>query len=312
MIHSIDEIRSLLTGTAFDSADVVALEIPETSDRAFAIEVNAARSMDMWLLFREQLETTQRCPLIVTAWGGGIQWQDAIAQEGFFSRFYYEEEATFLQQPGTSPASILSQVDAVNFEQFLSDRIASEEESLEEMLEFQLSCTRELLGTSPTKDEITALIGTQQVNNRVELERWLFEWEMSHFPEQWLASPDLSYLEWFDPSPNAIALLLLPIANSWEALAYLHWFGACSISTPVAIAFLRRWHQQYGAELVCHYGTMLQFKVSHRPASPDAAFALAWEQEAIAPCTTILPGCTLRHHATALLHSDRWFLHERP
>ncbi|HIK18118.1 MAG TPA: DUF4253 domain-containing protein [Leptolyngbyaceae cyanobacterium M33_DOE_097] len=95
-------------------------------------------------------------------------------------------------------------------------------------------------------------------------------------------------------------------------LAYLHWFGAWASGTPVVIGFLKQWHQRYNAELVCHYGTMLQLTVEKRPATPAEAFDLAWQQEALAPCTTLLPGVTLRDHARSLLTVNRWFLHERP
>ncbi len=78
------------------------------------------------------------------------------------------------------------------------------------------------------------------------------------------------------------------------------------------IALLKYWHEKYGSELVCHYGTVLQLTTKTLPTSPDEAFQLAWEQQTIAPCTTILPGISLRDHARELLHTYRWFLHERP
>jgi hypothetical protein len=102
-------------------------------------------------------------------------------------------------------------------------------------------------------------------------------------------------------------LLLLPIENGWNSLAYLHWYGACTAGSSVAISFLKKWHQQYNAELVCHYGTMLQFNVGRCPISPEEAFELAWEQEALAECTTILPGISLRDHARSLLKVKQWF-----
>ena len=131
-------------------------------------------------------------------------------------------------------------------------------------------------------------------------------------PTPAIAQTDTRHLDWYTPDRQTIPLLLLPTQESWNALAYLHWFGACTVGTPVAMRFLRQWHQKYGAELVCHYGTMLQLKVQSRPSTPEEAFELAWQQESLAPCTTILPGVSLREHARALLMVDRWFLHERP
>ena len=74
----------------------------------------------------------------------------------------------------------------------------------------------------------------------------------------------------------------------------------------------RRWHDQFGAELVAHYGVMIKFVVRRPPSTLDVAWQLAREQELIAECTTILPGVPLRHHARALVGRDTWFLFERP
>ncbi|WP_428268063.1 DUF4253 domain-containing protein [Haliangium sp.] len=68
----------------------------------------------------------------------------------------------------------------------------------------------------------------------------------------------------------------------------------------------------FGAEIVAHYGTMLQLIVSRRPDDIDDAWALAYAQQLVAECTTVLPGISLRDHARALMHADRWFLHQRP
>lgn len=57
---------------------------------------------------------------------------------------------------------------------------------------------------------------------------------------------------------------------------------------------------------------MLLLNVGRLPSTPEEAFQLACEQEAIAECTTMLPGVSLRNHTRALLSVNRWFLHERP
>jgi hypothetical protein len=123
---------------------------------------------------------------------------------------------------------------------------------------------------------------------------------------------DLRYLEWYEPIDQPLALLLLPVENSWEILAYLHWYGAESLGSDTVMAMLRYWHKKYQIELVCHYGTMLQLKAKNKPKTCQEALQLAIEQEIIAPCTTMLPGISLEDHACALLKSDYWFLHERP
>ena len=104
----------------------------------------------------------------------------------------------------------------------------------------------------------------------------------------------------------------MPTINSWEIPAYISWYGAESCSSELVVALLKYWHEKYGAELVAHYGTMLQLVTQTLPTSPEEAFRLAWEQQVIAPCTTCLPGISLRNHAREMLHCHQWFLHERP
>ena len=123
---------------------------------------------------------------------------------------------------------------------------------------------------------------------------------------------DLRYLQWYEPINQPLALLLLPVQNSWEILAYLHWYGAESLGSDKVMAMLKYWQEKYKIELVCHYGTMLQLRVKNKPKTCQEALQLAIEQETIAPCTTILPGVSLEDHACALLKTDTWFLHERP
>jgi hypothetical protein len=78
------------------------------------------------------------------------------------------------------------------------------------------------------------------------------------------------------------------------------------------VAVLHHWSDRFGAELVAHYGTMLQFVVDRPPTTLDDAFIVAWQQELVAECTTVKPGVPVRHHARVLVGRERWFLHDRP
>lgn len=120
------------------------------------------------------------------------------------------------------------------------------------------------------------------------------------------------HLQWFVPSSMPVALLFLPSAEGPDALAYLHWYAAIRHDSASFVAILRRWRQQWGAELVAHYGTILQFVVERPPQDLQSAHKLAEEQVIVAPCTTGLQGVDLSSHATALLNRRTWFLHERP
>lgn len=118
--------------------------------------------------------------------------------------------------------------------------------------------------------------------------------------------------DWFEPADDdRTAIVFLPTPHGWESLAWLDFYGT-EIGDDAHVALLHRWHQEYGAELVAHFDTMLQFVVKAPPSDEDAALALARQQVMIAPCTTLLPGIALRAHARRLIGSERWFLHERP
>ncbi len=118
---------------------------------------------------------------------------------------------------------------------------------------------------------------------------------------------DGSAIDWFPPSrPH---LVLLPVRHGWEVLAYLHFYEQKTVN---AMAILRSWHERFGAELVCHYGTMLQFVVSRPPTTEAEAWQLAREQATFAPCTTLLPGLTVGDLAQLLRGRPTWFIHERP
>ncbi len=166
---------------------------------------------------------------------------------------------------------------------------------------------------SPEESQIRELIANGVICSDVDLEKWLLYWELENFNVQDISHTlNDEYFKWEEPYGVEATLLLLPIENGWDSLAYLHWWAACFAGTTACINFLKRWHRKYDAEIVCHYGTSLQFKVGKRPPTLEDSFNLACEQKALAGCTIHLPGVTLRDHARTLLVVDRWFIHESP
>jgi Domain of unknown function (DUF4253) len=303
MFDTIEAISNLLQGSFLEGREIRQLAIDESDQSAFLIQVDRAIALAAWELMRSHLEQTKRYPILTTGWGS----------DDFFARFYYQEEQSLGYLQSTSPAAILAEAASPDLAGFLESQKGRDAAYFEDAVASCLIETSERFGLAPDQSQIAALIQNGTIQSRFDIEKWLFDWELQHFSDQaGLAAPNTGYLDWFEPDGQTIPLLLLPIDNGWDALAYLHWYGACTIGTTVAINFLKQWHQQYGAELVCHYGTMLQLKVGRLPASPAAAFQLAWEQVAIAPCTIDLPGVSLRDHARALLSTEQWFLHERP
>jgi len=301
MINSLEAISRLLQGTLLEAQPLRLLDIDESDQVAVAISVEPARAMAAWQLMKSHLAQTQRYPILTTTWGGVEDW---------FSRFYYQEEVAAGTLQATAPAAVLAEVSTANLADFLASRRSIMVMPWEVLIADAIAQTHARFGISPEESQIRALIDSGAIASPVDLEKWLFFWELQNGGAGAIAAPDTSYLDWFEP--DSVTLLLLPIAHGWESLAYLHWYGACTTGSAIAIRLLQQWHQQYRAELVCHYGTMLQFQVAKPPTSPEQAFDLAWAQVALAECTTMLPGVALRDHGRSLLTLDRWFLHERP
>ena len=127
------------------------------------------------------------------------------------------------------------------------------------------------------------------------------------------AAHEMQY--WFEPSEDQpTAMMFLPTPAPWASVAFESWYAEDDPQTGAAqlVALLKRWHDAYGAELVAHWGTMLQFHVERPPRDIEQARALAREQLLVAPCTALLPGTHPEMHAAALMRSNSWFLHERP
>lgn len=306
-------LKSLLENTQFASKDSVEVPIPEIEEKALFFDLDTENEWEAWKLFRNLLPETGCWPLVITDWSSN--WQDPSE---IFSRFEYQQEINLSTGLSTSPREIINQSGTLAIQTVLSTHLADfieNSDPLEDSLDIALDELSHSFGKIPDRSEIEDCITSGSIKNLFELNRWLFFWQLENHEDQTRQQiPDTSYLEWFQPRQfqQPLGLILLPTLHSWESLAYIHWFGSDAVGSPVAIVFLHHWHERYGAELVCHYGTMLHLVVNQKPITPADAFQLAWEQEALAPCTTLLPGVSLREHAWSLLHVDRWFLHERP
>ncbi len=309
MITTESELARALEDTALAGRPTTTLAVP-SSRPALAVEVGGLDVLESWRIARGLLDRTGRWPVAMTAWGEEEgTWSEQLAASAF-SRFEFRSEAS--GRGDALPGDLLRAADGVDL-----DAALSKLEALTEPLDptdLLLEETREDFGDAPTSEDVgdARRADGSPLTSRPEAERWLFDWEIDRFGERALAEPAMNHISWFDPSPQVIALVLLPTMRSSDALAFEHWYGALAVGTPFAIALLRRWEERWGAELVAHWGTMLQLVVSRRPGEPEDAFGLALEQELIAPCTTLLPGVSLRDHARTLLHADAWFIHERP
>lgn len=300
-------MRDVLCGTPLEGRELIKLPILDTGEVAYAVRIAAPEVESMWRVARALLHKTRRWPVATMSWGGGATWNENFASADLFSRFYYEEAPEAVD---VTPRGLLRLADTVDVDAFV-EQLSKKHDGYfdaKNASAFELEATQMACGVHPTLEELEhATLGGKRVTTHLELDQWLMQWETSRGGPK---DPSIGRQPWFEEEP--CALLFLPVQEPWDTLAYLNWFGTSDPGTQYFIALGRRWNQQYGAELVAHYGTMLQCLVARPPQTQSEAWRLAREHDLAAPCTMALPGISLRHYALGLVGHDRWFLHERP
>lgn len=319
MIQTSAELSEILRSTILKDSNIASLEIPESQQLAFAIEIPRSKKLDCWHSLHSLIDVTQMYPVLTDfIYSKTGKWHDRLVKEDFFGRFYYEAE----QQAGcfnsVSPESIINAAKNINGIEAIETRIKQSKPIADQTWRKSdwyldnLDTTRHNFAISPDPEAAIAALNSGKIITEIDFERWLFDWELDRVPkEQLLETWDLTHLEWYDmTSAKTIPLLLLPTANSWETLAYIYFLQVIANSAE-AIAVLKYWYDRYGAEIVAAHETILHFDVKQKPQTLNEAFELACQHNKLAPNTLILPGVSIREHARALLHTDRWFLQER-
>lgn len=106
---------------------------------------------------------------------------------------------------------------------------------------------------------------------------------------------------------DRVHIVTLPCKAGWEAIAFLRWGGWND--NPAAeyhVAALKRWHEAFGAELVGCSHDVINVHVAARPASREAALALAHEQYLY--CADIVDqGTETMSGLAATLMADDWW-----
>jgi hypothetical protein len=263
----------------------------DLDEQAFVVDVDPNEAMEVWQAARHAVKVTGRWPVLTIEPGILLVSFDGLRTDG----------------PTTSAQRwICDRAQDTNTDALVKARAyVVEVRQSDQWVEIELSQTRRYFQSAPTVDDVKAALGSNPT--RRVLDRWLFEWERSTGIEP---DVDTGHLT---PGINANRLVLLPTAVPWEIPAYMPFFGtAHEGGAEHLIAMLRRWNEMYEAELVAHHGTVLEFVVGRPPDALEVAWALAWEQELVATCTTGLAGVAVRHHARALRGRYAWFLHDRP
>ncbi|MGV3523062.1 MAG: DUF4253 domain-containing protein [Candidatus Sericytochromatia bacterium] len=273
MLNTPEALQTLIARSPWPQAHWTTLTVPDSAP-VFALSVETAEAEACWQWWRERLSETGRWPLLTMASG----WS------------------------GLVPGSWEKRVQEAN----LLNRWSYEHEAWRQPGD----------AISPTGLVAEALHGSSETVFQRLREDYPPEedaWEGYEAEATVYGANGPDYLDWFQPGPTDLhVLLLLPTVQGWAAPAWIHWFGAERCHSESVLTVLRHWEQTHGAELVAHYGTMLQLQTPAPVKDLTAAQQLAEEQELLAPCTLILPGVSPAEHAQTLMQINRWFLHERP
>lgn len=99
---------------------------------------------------------------------------------------------------------------------------------------------------------------------------------------------------------------ILPTTNSWSAPAYVPFADLDQCPAPYThVALAKRWHEQFGAEIVAITSYTLEFKINRPPTGRAACEQLAWEHLLYAP--ECLGEDTIRDYAYSLIGNETWF-----
>lgn len=110
---------------------------------------------------------------------------------------------------------------------------------------------------------------------------------------------------WYQP--DSVDLAVLPTPSPWLAGAWVDYFGAHH-DPDALVAAMCRWNNDWQAELVASWGTMLQLTVGRRPRTAEEAWALSGQLLAWARSLQMAQW----ELAVVLTRSETWFLHDRP
>ncbi|WP_176217061.1 DUF4253 domain-containing protein [Andreprevotia lacus] len=300
--------KGLLAKTGFADAEYISCVIPELPSMVHAIHAGQHDAPLLWRQLRAQYPASGHWPLLVWFVGAHQSWEPwreaALRDVPFLfhrQEFAHEYEYGRSRAPN-DPAQILAHARLAEPRRSI-ERLNGSADEYPDFWADQLDRLRQEYGSAP--DELSLIEAMKQQSGPPQLAayRVLFDWEC----RQPVRTAETGSPFWFDPDHGEhMAVLLIPVADPADILAYMHWWGSPSIGSPAVIALLRDWQRQHGAELMCHYGTMLQFNVTRPIQDPRVAFDVAVQLETLGMWNDF------RDTAWALLGASHWHLHNRP
>lgn len=112
-------------------------------------------------------------------------------------------------------------------------------------------------------------------------------------------------LAWFWGEPSPVHLALLPVTESWQVPAYLHYGYTNECPTPEEhVCMMHSWHERFGAELVWLFQDAVGMHVNRPPT--DRATALALAKEHLVYCPSIEEASCIESLAGVLHGATAW------
>ncbi|NEO88143.1 MAG: DUF4253 domain-containing protein [Spirulina sp. SIO3F2] len=353
MLNSPQSLHPLLQGSLLEAREIVALPILDTNEITLAIDIETNKFAESWQVARSLVPQTGRWPIVIafsskyermskiqkvllSAWlarRGTKLWIEDLKDEyeNLLSRVGFKG---YHDGVDVSPHAILERSHQIDSQDFIDRAVQNleEQESAEDYLEDAICSIKNGCGLVLKREDIDF----SQFQTRKELNIWLSNWkaeqlkklhkikllkQVSENPKQWqlmevaknLDDEEGCYTEFDIHHSNKTALLLLPITSSWEALAYIDWYGNTQLEYGVEslIALGKFWERKFGAELVAFNGcTTFQCLVSRPPESFSEAWDIACVHNLSTPLT--VEGCYFRAYVTGLIHHDRWVFQDLP
>lgn len=220
----------------------------------------------------------------------GRGWPLVLGGAEDFQR--HSENLEFMRERGFDLAAELAKASSLRFpEDMRARRVADLAQMRESLRASNPALAEELEGLD---DEYDAPRG---------------EWEASgsaglSVAEEYVYDPQGSITRPF----QEVIIALMPADNGADAIGLLGFGGWNDCPYPQEhVAAFRHWHSQYGAEVIGVSGDVVNARVSRRPATREAALALAQEQ--FEYCTDIVhQGVgTLDALAATLMAEDWWY-----
>jgi len=112
-----------------------------------------------------------------------------------------------------APLAVVVRAEAIDVAEQNAERLAvlREDEPVDEWIDHEVGETYAKFGVAPSLEEARHAVADEGLQSRVDLDRWLFGWELANVEEPIsLQPPDLGYQQWYQPSGQQSAIVFLP------------------------------------------------------------------------------------------------------